>query len=105
MTPAEVRDILDDVQLLDVREAYEWAAGRIPDAVHIPMGHLNARVDEIARDRLVVCVCRVGNRSQAVTDALNRAGFEAANLDGGVVAWQQAGLPFVAEDGSDGRVV
>lgn len=94
----------DEVFLLDVREDVEWDAGHVEDAVHIPMGELNARIDEIPEDQTIVCVCRSGQRSQAVTDALNRAGYTAHNLDGGMHAWDHAGFPYVASDGSPGRV-
>jgi rhodanese-related sulfurtransferase len=105
VTPQELAVQSETVQVLDVREPYEWAAGHIADADHIPMGHLNARVAELARDRLIVCVCRSGHRSQAVTDALNRAGFDAANLEGGMLAWLAAGLPAESADGQQARVV
>jgi rhodanese-related sulfurtransferase len=104
MDAMEANEQLDDVFLLDVREPLEWDAGHIDEAVHIPMGELNARIGEIPRDRPIVCVCRSGNRSQAVTDALNRAGYTAHNLEGGMHAWQHAGLPFAASDGGEGRV-
>lgn len=104
MDPMDVHDELDDVFLLDVREDVEWEAGHVEEAVHIPMGQLNDRIAEIPRDRTIVCVCRSGQRSRAVTDALNRAGYTAHNLEGGMHAWQQAGLDFVASDGSEGRV-
>jgi rhodanese-related sulfurtransferase len=104
MDPVEVEEELDDVFLLDVRELSEWEAGHIEEAVHIPMGHLNARVEELPRDQRIVAVCRVGARSQAVVDALVRAGFEAHNLDGGMHAWTQAGLPIVTPDGGPGAV-
>ena len=95
---------LDDAFFLDVREPVEWDAGHIEQAVHIPMSQLNARIAEIPKDQEIVAVCRSGNRSQAVTDALNRAGYTAHNLEGGMHAWDQAGLPYVAEDGGDPRV-
>jgi rhodanese-related sulfurtransferase len=104
MDPMEAHAGLDSYVLLDVREQTEWDAGHIEQAVHIPMGELNARVDEIPSDRPIVVVCRSGNRSQAVTDALNRAGWTAHNLEGGMYAWQSAGLDFVATDGGDPRV-
>lgn len=104
MKPTEVADQPDDVFLLDVREDPEWVAGRIDGAVHIPMGQLNQRIAEIPRDRPIVCVCRSGARSGAVTDALNRAGFEASNLDGGMHAWESADLPIIDDDGAGGRV-
>ncbi|MBW3619382.1 MAG: rhodanese-like domain-containing protein [Actinobacteria bacterium] len=102
--PVTAHEERDDVQFLDVREPYEWDAGHIEGAVHIPMGELNARRDEIAEDRTVVAVCRSGARSSQVAQALVRAGYPAENLDGGMQAWERAGLPFVATDGSDGEV-
>ncbi len=104
MQVSEAKDRLDDAYFLDVREPAEWQAGHIEQAVHIPMGQLNARIAEIPKDQEIVAVCRSGNRSQAVTDALNRAGYTAHNLEGGMHAWNDAGLPFVAEDGGEPRV-
>lgn len=104
MDVVKANEQLDEMFFLDVREQSEWDAGHIDEAVHIPMGELNARIDEIPKDQPIVAVCRSGNRSQAVTDALNRAGYTAHNLEGGMHAWQQAGLPFAASDGSEGRV-
>lgn len=104
MHPTEVADQRDELFLLDVREDPEWEAGRIAGATHIPMGQLNARIDEIPRDGTIVCVCRSGARSGAVTDALNRAGFTAENLDGGMHAWEDADLPIVDDEGEGGWV-
>ncbi|MGX7677656.1 rhodanese-like domain-containing protein [Jatrophihabitans sp. DSM 45814] len=81
--------------LLDVREADEWAAGHAPQAVHIPMSELNSRSSEIPTDQTIICVCHVGGRSAVVADALNRAGWTALNLTGGMNAWEDAGLPVV----------
>ncbi|WP_417221124.1 rhodanese-like domain-containing protein [Arthrobacter sp.] len=80
-------------QVLDVREDLEIAEGMIPGALHIPMGDLDARVGEIEKNRPVIVVCRSGNRSARVADALNSAGFAADTMAGGMAAWQQAGLP------------
>ncbi len=104
MLPTEVADQRDDLFILDVREDEEWAAGRIDGALHIPMGQLNARIDEIPKDEPIVCVCRSGGRSGAVTDALNRAGFHAANMVGGMHAWEAADLTMVDDDGEGGWV-
>jgi len=79
---------------LDVREPREWQAGRMPGALHVPMRELGRRVQELPRDRTIVAVCRSGNRSRAVTDALRRAGYRAENLEGGLQAWARAGLPL-----------
>lgn len=78
--------------LLDVREDFEWAEWHAPQAVHIPMGELGGRLNELPTDRTIVCICHVGARSAAVADALNRAGWTAVNVGGGMAAWAAAGL-------------
>lgn len=100
MQPEDLHGRIDDVQVLDVREMFEWQAGHIDGAVHIPMSQLGARQSEIATDRDVVVVCRSGNRSAAVTGALQRAGYPAFNLEGGMQAWAARELPFVADGGA-----
>ena len=104
MDPGHVLDRLTDIQLIDVREPEEWEAGRIEGARHIPMGQLGDRLDEIDKNRPVVAVCRSGGRSDRVTEVLRAQGYDAANLDGGMQAWEEAGLPFTAPDGGRGRV-
>ncbi len=90
--PADVSaKINEGWMLLDVRTDGEWAEARIPGAVHVPMDQLTARLDEVA-DR-VVCVCAVGARSARVAEFLNAQGYEAVNLDGGIYAWADDGLP------------
>lgn len=98
MGPTEAFEQFDDVQLVDVRETDEWRAGHIEGALHIPMGSLSERRDELAEDRRIVAVCRSGNRSGQVVAALRQAGYDAENLDGGMGAWANEGLPFVSED-------
>ena len=78
--------------LLDVRTNDEWAGGHIAGSVHIPMDQLMQRLDEV-HDR-VVCVCAVGARSARVAQFLNAQGREAVNLDGGIHAWANSGLPI-----------
>lgn len=104
MEPRQVHDTWDEIQILDVREPYEWNAGHIEGALHIPMGQLSVRQEEIATDRTVVCVCRSGARSGRVAKALVRAGYDAENMDGGMEAWSEQDLPFIAEDRSEPRV-
>jgi rhodanese-related sulfurtransferase len=104
VTPTEAQALAGEVQFLDVREPYEWAAGHIEGADHVPMGQLAARQAELAQDRTIVAVCRSGNRSGQVVAALRRAGYDAENLDGGMQAWQRDGLPFVADDGQQPTV-
>lgn len=90
--------------LLDVREPFEWDAGHAPEAVHVPMSQLSERVGELPAGRTIVCICHVGGRSAVVADALNRAGWDALNVAGGMSAWAAAGLPVVSADGGPGVV-
>ncbi len=87
------------VTLLDVREQDEWAAGHAPEAVHIPMGDLAARLDDLPADDEVYVVCRSGGRSARVTAYLNANGWDAKNVDGGMQSWQAAGRPMAADSG------
>jgi rhodanese-related sulfurtransferase len=79
--------------ILDVREDFEVAEGMIPGALHIPMGQLQARLTELDPAMPVIAVCRSGNRSAAVAEALNGAGYTADTMAGGMIAWTRAGLP------------
>jgi rhodanese-related sulfurtransferase len=90
----------DGAYLLDVREPDEWQAGHIPEAVHIPMRELSERAGEIPRDADVYVVCRSGARSAQVTVALNNAGWQARNVDGGMQRWAEASRPMVSETGT-----
>ena len=91
--------------LLDVREDDEWEAGHAPEATHLAMGLVGARLGELPADRTVVCICRVGGRSGVVAAELAVVGFDVRNLSGGMVAWERAGLPVVTGSGGTGRVL
>jgi rhodanese-related sulfurtransferase len=90
--------------MVDVREPFEWEAGHAPMARHIPLGSLADAVDELAKGTPVVLVCRVGGRSARATAFLVESGFQATNLEGGMKAWADAGLPVETDDGSPGVV-
>jgi rhodanese-related sulfurtransferase len=81
-------------RLLDVRTDEEWASGRIPGSLHVPMDQVVARLGEIGDRTLVVCA--VGGRSARVTAYLREQGREALNVDGGVHGWAAAGGPIEA---------
>jgi len=95
----KARDIPSGGYLLDVREPDEWAAGHAPDAVHIPMGQIQGRLDEVPEGRTVYVVCRVGGRSFQVAAWLGQVGREAVNVDGGMQAWEREKLPMISETG------
>lgn len=88
-----------EAQIIDVRQDFEWEAGRIEGAVHIPLDSLPARAAEIDRDRPVIFQCRTGARSSMATDALRASGIEAYNLEGGLEAWVARGLDLEPADG------
>lgn len=104
MTPEEARDRAD-LHLLDVREPEEWQAGHIAGSRHIPLGQLRGRLGELPKDKTILAVCRSGSRSDSATRGLRTLGYTVENLEGGVMAWKQAGLPLEAEGGGPGRVV
>jgi rhodanese-related sulfurtransferase len=100
-----VHDRLGEIQLVDCREPYEWVAGRIEGAVHIPLNGIMAGAGtELDKGRPIAVICRSGNRSELATMMFQARGFEAYNVEGGMEAWEAAGFPFEADDGSPGRV-
>ena len=94
-----VRAIPDGSLLLDVREPDEWRAGHAPQAVHAPVSAFFSHLDDLPTDRVVAVVCAVGTRSTQVAAWLNANGWDAVNVDGGMVAWVAAGLPMESESG------
>ena len=93
ITTAEANARRNTATILDVREEAETAEGMIPGALHIPMGDLQARLSELDPAVPIIAVCRSGNRSARVADALNSAGLSADTMAGGMTAWTRAGLP------------
>lgn len=73
--------------LLDVREPKEWKLGTLPRALLIPMSELQARIEEIPKNKPILCICRSGARSQQVAAYLKFNGYEAvSNMVGGMKA-------------------
>ena len=97
----DAADVPTGAYLLDVREDDEWAAGHAPDAVHIAMSELGDRAGEIPQDADVYVICRSGVRSAQVTVALNNAGWQARNVDGGMKRWAEAGRAMITDSGAD----
>lgn len=97
ITPAQ---LADDAVLLDVREQNEWDAGHAPTAVHIPLGDLPTRLDDLpSDDSTLAVVCRSGGRSSQAVAWLTQQGFDVVNVDGGMKSWASAGKPMTASCG------
>ncbi|MGK5628467.1 rhodanese-like domain-containing protein [Streptomyces sp. URMC 123] len=105
----DVTAVPEDGLLLDVREHDEWAAGHAEDALHIPMSEFVDRYDEVTEavggGRRVHVVCRVGGRSAQVTQYLIGHGFDAVNVDGGMLAWEAAGRPLIADSSDPAHIL
>ncbi len=97
-----VSEVADDAVLVDVREQDEWDAGHAPGAIHIPLGDLPSRLDDLPDTDAgtLAVVCRSGGRSARAVQWLSQQGFDVANLDGGMKAWQAAGKPLAADSSS-----
>ena len=83
--------------VLDVREEKEFNNGHILNAKLIPLGKLTEQMSELERyrERPLVVVCRSGQRSASACAVLGKQGYKQAyNLEGGILAWQKAGLPL-----------
>lgn len=101
LTPRQVAELLarGEIELIDVREAYEWEEGHIEGARHVELERLASQAETIPRDRPVVFQCRLGARSAMATSAFRAAGWDARNLAGGIQAWFDADLPLTPADG------
>jgi sulfur-carrier protein adenylyltransferase/sulfurtransferase len=96
------QEIEGGVKLIDVREQNEWDEAHLAEATHVPQGELLERIDELEPDRSqrLLLYCRTDNRSSRSADALQDFGYEnVAVIEGGIVAWQDAGLPVVEAEG------
>jgi rhodanese-related sulfurtransferase len=97
-------DLPSGVFLLDVREDDEWTAGHAPDAVHVRLGDLGVRADELPRDREVYVICRSGTRSAYAAQTLAAGGLNTINVADGMAGWAVAGRPMISEDGAEPHV-
>ena len=96
--PVEVKariDRGDKFMLIDVREPHEYQICSIPTAKLIPLGTLPQRLDELDRDIEIVAHCKSGMRSAKAVDLLNKSGFRARNMKGGILAWSDKVDPSV----------
>lgn len=88
-----------DLQVVDVRERWEWQGGHIERAIHIPLGTLATRLDTLDKSRDVFLICKSGMRSAKATYILRRHGFEQSyNVSGGMIDWHMRNYPTVQDD-------
>ena len=91
-----VEDLPASPTYVDVREAAEFAAGHVPGAVHIPLEDLPERAGELPEGEVHV-LCRAGGRATKGARWLDANGWDAVVVEGGTIAWAEAGRPLVAE--------
>lgn len=86
-------DTNPDLVLLDVRERNEWNLGHLPNAIHIPRGLMETKVEAlIPRDKHVIIYCQSGNRSAFAADTLQHMGYEdVASMSRGFRGWVDDG--------------
>jgi rhodanese-related sulfurtransferase len=92
ITPSEFvarRDRGDTLTLLDVREDWELGVASVPNVVHIPMGQVADRLQELDKNTEIVVLCRSGRRSLEVAKFLQQNGYKTVNLAGGILAWSR----------------
>jgi len=105
LDPADARDELagGDAALIDTREQHEWDEAHLDGATLVRPETVAERIQDVVPDRSqrVLLYCRVGNRSARAADLLeSELGYEdVASIDGGILAWQEAGLPVVEPEG------
>jgi rhodanese-related sulfurtransferase len=80
--------------VIDVRQPDEYRAGHIAGSKLIPLGELGKRINELPKDKEIVCVCASGSRSRSATKYLVGAGYNAFDMSGGMFTWQRAQLPI-----------
>lgn len=93
ITPRRLKERLEageDLELLDVREPWEFSLARIEGSRLIPINELPERISELNPELETVVICHHGLRSAYVTRALERSGFQnVSNLEGGLDAYSQ----------------
>jgi adenylyltransferase/sulfurtransferase len=78
----------DDLEIIDVREPFEWDIGHIPGARLVPLNRIADEIPRLDKRRETVLYCKVGVRSRFAAEQLADAGLsEVRNLTGGILRW------------------
>ena len=105
LSPADAVEWLGrpNIEWIDMREADDFEKGHIPGSKHVPFYHLMDQLSDIPADRTVVLICNWGVRSATVVQALRENGHaDAFNLAGGMLNWENQGLPLEGEEAEEG---
>lgn len=92
----DLAEMGEDVRLIDVREADEYASGHVAHAKSVPLGTVPDRATEL-NGSPVYLICRSGVRSYQACEFLAAYGHEVFNVSGGMLAWADAGFASVHE--------
>lgn len=74
----------DNSIIIDVREEFELVTGGFDNSIHIPLGKLRNRIDEIPKDKEIYVTCQVGLRGYVACSMLSQKGIKCTNIDGGI---------------------
>jgi rhodanese-related sulfurtransferase/glyoxylase-like metal-dependent hydrolase (beta-lactamase superfamily II) len=100
VTPAEANDLLSSASpplVVDIRAPREWQKSHIDGSVNIPLNHLVERIKELPVEQPVLVHCAGGYRSSIAAGVLQRHGRnKLTELNGGLAAWEAAGLPVIS---------
>jgi NADPH-dependent 2,4-dienoyl-CoA reductase/sulfur reductase-like enzyme/rhodanese-related sulfurtransferase len=80
----------DNAFLLDVRDEDEFADGHVPGSVNIPLSALRRDPSALPKDRPILAYCRVGQRGYYAVRFLRQHGYDARNVSGGILTWENA---------------
>ena len=94
ITVAELKNILADVSLVDVREPDEYTTAHVPGAKLIPLATVPVRMNELDVTQTHYLICKVGGRSAQAGQFLEQQGFDVVNVVGGTDAWVESGEAF-----------
>ena len=92
----ELRERLDEIMLIDVRQQSEWDSGHIPGAIHFEAGRVAWEKLPFPHDRPLAIMCASGNRSMSVSSVLRRRGYHNVfQVYGGINKWKMYGFPII----------